>query len=213
MPVDEKDPPAPVKTPTEIGPPAPKPAPHRRRYVGAGLMALGLCAAAWLVHSYRGHAEPGVDADDNLALSVIGGWWNIVGDRHLTLAWEGHRATLIDYSTSDAGVQSTGTWHTTQDSVIVHVQGAAGALEQTLELVGNEAEMFLAPSPSAQARLFDSWIADHDDDAEDMSPSDSTAREARAAGRSAHKKSSQTVSNEYANRVVEASGDAFATRR
>jgi hypothetical protein len=43
--------------------------------------------------------------------------------------------------------------------------------------------MFLAPVPAAQARLVDSWIADHAEDDEDMSPNDSTAREARADDR------------------------------
>jgi hypothetical protein len=60
------------------------------------------------------------------------------------------------------------------------VRGAAGTLDQELELVGNDVEMFLAPAPSVQARWFDSWIAEHEDDDEDMSPSDSTARETRA---------------------------------
>jgi hypothetical protein len=92
-------------------------------------------------------------------------------------------AWLRDYSKSDAGVESTGSWRTTKNNVMVHVSGAAGELKLEPR-AGRQLmqEMFLAPAPAAQARLFDSWIADHDDDDEDMSPSDSTAREARANG-------------------------------
>ena len=170
----------------DVGPAFSPPSAWRRlcfRYLAGALSVLSVCASAWLAHRYRSAAELAADADDTLALSVIGGWWNIVGDRQLVLEWEGYRATLIDYSASDAGVESTGTWHTIKDHVIVRVQGAGGALDRTFELVGNESELFLAPAPSAQARLLESWVADHDDDAEDMSPSDSPARETRADAR------------------------------
>ena len=136
-------------------------------------------AAIWLAHSYWSRAEPEPDSEDALALDIIGGWWNITGDRHLALEWEGRRATLHDYSRSEAGAESVGSWRTTKNIVIVHVSGAAGTFDQELELVGNDVEIFLAPTPSVQARLFDSWIAEHEDDDEDMSPSDSTARETR----------------------------------
>jgi hypothetical protein len=142
---------------------------------------LSATAAVWLARAYLSGAELEPDTGDAFALSIIGGWWNIAGDRHLALDWEGRRASLRDYSKSDAGVESTGSWRTTKTSVIVHVAGAAGELDQELELIGNDAEMFLAPTPAGQARLLDSWIADHDQDDEDMSPSDSTARETRAS--------------------------------
>jgi len=152
-----------------------------RRRLAATLAALLFGAAAiWLAHTYWSRAEPEPDSEDALAFDIVGGWWNITGDRHLALEWEGRRATLHDYSQSEAGAQSVGSWRTTKNIVIVHVSGAAGTFDQELELVGNDAEMFLAPAPSAQARLFDSWIAEHEDDDEDMSPSDSTARETRA---------------------------------
>jgi len=64
----------------------------------------------------------------------------------------------------------------------VHVAGAAGEITQELELVGTDAETFLAPMPAAQARLLDSWIADHAEDDEEMSP-DNTAHEAHADDR------------------------------
>jgi len=154
-----------------------------RRSLRAAAVIILLCIGiGWLAYAYLSRAKPEPDAEDALALSIIGGWWNISGDRHLTLEWEGRRAWLRDYSKSDAGVESTGSWRTTKNKVMVHVSGAAGELKLDLELVGNDAEMFLAPAPAAQARLFDSWIADHDEDDEDMSPSDSTAREARANG-------------------------------
>jgi len=141
------------------------------------VIALLAIPAGWLAYAYLSGKESVPDNEDKLALSIIGGWWNIAGDRHLTLEWEGRRATLHDYVQSDAGVQSVGSWRTTKDTVIVHVRGAAGDLTQELELVGNDAEMFLAPAPSRQARLIDCWIADHDEDDEDMSPPDSTAHE------------------------------------
>ena len=154
----------------------------RRRALRAAFVVVALSVpAVWLAHTYLSRAEPKPDAENTLALSIIGGWWNIAGDRHLALEWEGRRAWLRDYAKSDAGVQSVGSWRTTKNNVIIHVTGAAGELTQELELVGNDAEMFLAPAPAAQARLLDSWIADHDEDDEDMSPRDSTAREAHAA--------------------------------
>ena len=143
---------------------------------------LSLLATTWLARAYLSRAEPEPDNDDTLALSIIGGWWSISGERHLALEWEGRRASLRDYSTSEAGAQSTGSWRTTKTTVIVHVAGAAGEITQELELVGTDAEMFRAPMPAAQARLVDSWIADHAEDDEDMSP-DSTAREAHADDR------------------------------
>jgi hypothetical protein len=169
----------------------------RRTLRALVVIVLLLIGAGWLAHAYLSRAEPEPDAEDALALSIIGGWWNISGDRHLTLEWEGRRAWLRDYSQSDAGVESTGSWRTTKNNVIVDVTGAAGELKLELELIGNDAEMFLAPAPAAQARLLDSWIADHDDDDEDMSPSDSTAREARANGARDAILSIETAVNEH----------------
>lgn len=117
----------------------------------------------WLAygHFHEAPAEP--PAADTLAADAAGGWWNIVGDRYLQLDWDGRRATLTDYSASDKGMTSTGSWRTTDHTVIVHVTGAAGELSKEFELVGNEAEMFLAPAPAASAKLMDCWIADHGD--------------------------------------------------
>ena len=119
---------------------------------GAGVRCLRLslsrCSqsrAGWFAYAYLSGTEAAPDSEDKLALSIIGGWWNIAGDRHLTLEWEGRRATLHDYAKSDAGVESVGSWRTSKDTVTVHVRGAAGELTQELELVGNDAEMFLAP--------------------------------------------------------------------
>jgi hypothetical protein len=131
----------------------------------------------WCAYTYFTRTESAPDSGDKLALSIVGGWWNIAGDRHLTLAWEGRRATLVDYAKSDAGVESVGSWRTSKDNVIVHVRGAAGELTQELEVVGNDAEIFLAPAPAKQARLIDCWIFDHDEDDEDMSLPDSSAHE------------------------------------
>ena len=155
---------------------------RKRKLRAVAIVAvLSLAAAAWFARAYLSHAQP--DNDDAFALSIIGGWWSISGERHLMLDWEGRRASLRDYARSDAGVESVGSWRTTQSTVVVHVVGAAGELTQELELVGTDAEMFLAPAPAAQARLLDSWIADHAEGDEDVSPSDSSsAREARAAG-------------------------------
>jgi len=140
---------------------------------------VSITAGGWLARAYLSRAEP--DDEDALALSIIGGWWSISGERHLALQWEGRRAALRDYSTSEAGTESVGSWRTTKTTLIVHVAGAAGEVTQELELVGTDAEMFLAPVPAAQARLMDSWIADHEQDEDEISPSDSKSREARAA--------------------------------
>jgi hypothetical protein len=117
----------------------------------------------WLAygHFHEAPAEP--PAADTLAADAAGGWWNIAGDRYLQLDWDGRRATLTDYSASDKGVTSTGSWRTTDHTVIVRVAGAAGELSKEFELVGNEVEMFLAPAPAASAKLMDCWIADHGD--------------------------------------------------
>jgi hypothetical protein len=171
--------PAPTQTPKRDAR-APR-ARRTRTLLTLVVIALLAIPVGWLSYAYLSGAEPAPDSEDALALSILGGWWNIEGSRHLVLEWEGRRATLHDFAKSDAGVASIGSWRTTQATVIVHVRGAAGELTQELELVGNDVEMFLAPAPSKQARLIDCWIADHEDHDEDMSPPDSTAREARAA--------------------------------
>lgn len=150
---------------------------RKRKLPAVAIVAvLSLAGAAWFARAYLSHAQS--DNDDAFALSIVGGWWSISGERHLMLDWEGRRASLRDYGRSDADVESVGSWRTTQSTVLVHVAG--GELTQELELVGTDAEMFLAPAPAAQARLLDSWIADHAEGDEDMSPSDrSSAREAR----------------------------------
>src|SRR5689334_4873666 len=151
---------------------------RRRTLLTLAVVALLAIPTGWVAYAYLSDRDAAPDSEDELALSIIGGWWSIAGDRHLSLEWEGRRATLRDYANSDAGVESVGSWHTTKDTVIVHVRGAAGELTQELELIGNDAEMFLAPRPSKSARLIDCWIADHDQDDEEMSPADSTANEA-----------------------------------
>jgi hypothetical protein len=144
------------------------------------VVVLGL-PASWIAYDYLIHSARAPQPADALTVNAVGRWWNISGDRYLALEWEGQRAWLRDYTNSDSGVVSAGSWRTAKDIVIVHVTGDAGELTQELELVGNDAEMFLAPAPAARARLLDSWIADHDDDDEDMSPPGSTAREVHAA--------------------------------
>ena len=170
--------PAPPAAPTATrdGNARPSPAWRRRALLTLVIVTLLAISGGWFAYAYLSGTEAAPDSEDKLALSIIGGWWNIAGDRHLTLEWEGRRATLHDYAKSDAGVESVGSWRTSKDTVTVHVRGAAGELTQELELVGNDAEMFLAPAPAKQARLIDCWISDHDDD-EDMSLPDSTAHE------------------------------------
>ena len=145
---------------------------RRRRvalWAGAGALVVA-AVVGWLTYT-RFHQAPAEPATGNtLAMDVSGGWWSISGDRYLQLDWDGRRATLLDYSGSDQGVRSTGTWRTSQRTVSVNVDGAAGKLSQDFELVGNDAEAFLAPAPAANAKLMDSWIADHGDDDEDAAP-------------------------------------------
>ncbi len=114
-----------------------------------------------------------------VALDAAGGWWNVAGDRYLELDWEGRRATLWDYSDSESGVESAGTWRATDQTIVVEVSGAAGSLTREYEVVGNDAELFLAPAPVSTAKLLDSWIADHgNQDDEDVGPGHSVSREA-----------------------------------
>lgn len=143
------------------------------------LLALLAAVAAWLAYDSV-QPTPGARApSDDMALDAAGGWWNVAGDRYLELDWEGRRATLWDYSTSDSGVESIGTWRTMDHTVLVQVAGAAGSLAQEYEMVGSDAELFLAPVPVAAARLLDSWIADHgSEDSEDAGPGHSASREA-----------------------------------
>jgi len=145
----------------------------RRKRIALWAGACGLIVAAvlgWLTYARFHEAPVEPAAGSTLAMDVSGGWWSISGDRYLQLDWDGRRATLLDYSASDQGVRSTGTWRTSDHTVSVHVDGAAGKLSQDFELVGNDAEAFLAPAPAANAKLMDSWIADHGDDDEDASP-------------------------------------------
>jgi len=143
------------------------------------LLALLLAAVAtWLAYD-SGQRTPAASTPENsVALDAAGGWWNVGGDRYLELQWEGRRATLRDFSASDTGVESTGSWRTTDQTVLVQVSGAAGSLSQEYEVIGNDAELFLAPAPASTARLLDSWIADHGGDEEqETAPGHPASRE------------------------------------
>jgi len=169
-------------TPANIGsspnPPQPPVKPHSRARP-ALLLALLAAVAAWFGYDSAQQPPAARTPATAVALDAAGGWWNVAGDRYLELAWEGRRATLWDYSDSDSGVESAGTWRATDQTVVVQVSGAAGGLTQEYEIVGNDAELFLAPAPVSTAKLLDSWIADHgDQDDEDVDPGHSVSREA-----------------------------------
>jgi hypothetical protein len=144
----------------------------------AGLALLTALLAALGYYSTRSTTTQQAAPGNKLAFEAAGGWWNITGDRYLDLEWEGRRAVLWDYTSSETGVTSTGTWRTTQNTLIVQVSGPAGELAQEFELVGNDVEAFLAPSPASTAKLMDCWIADHGDDEEDSTPPGPTPQEA-----------------------------------
>ena len=167
----------PADTPSSPHPPEAPGQPHSRARLVL-LLALLAAVAAWLAYD-SAQQTPAARPSDGIALDAAGGWWSVAGDRYLELDWEGRRATLWDYSASDSGVESTGTWRTTDHTVRVQVSGVAGSLAQEYEVVGNDAELFLAPAPVATARLLDSWIADHgNEDDEDVGPGHSASREA-----------------------------------
>ncbi len=159
--------------------PHPPPGPPHSRARLVLLLALLAAVAAWLAYDSAQQTPAARTPSDGIALDAAGGWWSIAGDRYLELDWEGRRATLWDYSASDSGVESSGTWRTTDHTVLVQLSGAAGSLAQEYEVVGNDAELFLAPAPVATARLLDSWIADHgNEDDEDVGPGHSVSHEA-----------------------------------
>lgn len=163
----------------------------RARLIPIAVLVAGLLA--WLGYEYT-HKAPAERAPaDSLALEAVGAWWNVIGDRYLQLDWEGRRASLWDYSSSEEGIESTGTWSATETVVTVHVSGKAGEFTQQYELVGNDAELFLAPKPLDNAKLLDSWIADHGEDDDESSPKDSMSRETswhpRASGHPRHVRS------------------------
>ncbi len=173
-------PPSPeLQTATRGDSPPPTPPRKRRRWLRLlPILALLAGGLGWLAYEYAHQAPAEPTPADTLALDAAGGWWNVVGDRYLELDWEGRRASLWDYSVSENGEESTGTWHTTDRTVIVQVSGPGGNLMQEFELIGNDAEMFLAPAPASSAKLLESWIADHGDEDEERSPRDSRSREA-----------------------------------
>lgn len=165
---------------TPASPQQPPPSRHGRRLaLAAAITAIFAVPAGWLSYAYFARSELAAQSEEQLALSIVGGWWNIVGDRYLVLDWEGRRATLVDFTRVDTGEESNGSWRASQNGVIVQVRGAGGELTQEFEVIGNDAELFLAPTPSGNARLLDSWIADHDEDTDDVAPGESTSREAR----------------------------------
>src|SRR5262249_837722 len=141
-PMSTDDPSAPEAVPPSVKP-RPAVASHaamRRRTLGMAIVIMSiLIAASWFAHVHLSRSAPEPDVAGALALSLGGRWWNIAGDRYLALDWEGRRAWLRDFSACEAGVESAGGWHTTKDTVIVQVSGAAGELAQELELVGNDA--------------------------------------------------------------------------
>src|SRR3954462_11244784 len=139
MSTEASSPPAPAPpTSTRDGNVRPPRAGRRRTLLTLAVIALLAILTGGLAYIHLSGREAAPDNEDKLALSIIGGWWNIAGDRHLTLEWEGRRATLHDYAKSDAGVESVGSWRTSENTVSVHVRGAAGELTQELELVGND---------------------------------------------------------------------------
>ena len=140
------------------------------------LLGVTIGMALWIGYRYGYQAVAERNGDEQLALDVVGGWWNVAGDRYLELDWEGRRARLWDYSASETGLQSQGSWRATAATVIVDVTGAAGSLKREFEMVGNEAELFLAPTPVENARLLDAWIADHGED--EQAPVQAGPREA-----------------------------------
>jgi hypothetical protein len=158
-------------------PQAPEKPHHRARPVL--LLALLAAVAAWFAYDSAQQTPAARTPANAVALDAAGGWWNVAGDRYLELDWEGRRATLWDYSDSDSGVESAGAWRATDQTIVVQVSGAAGSLTQEYEVVGNDAELFLAPTPVSTAKLLDSWIADHgNQDDEDVDPGHSVSREA-----------------------------------
>ena len=161
--------------------PQPPQTPDKRRSRARPVLLLALLAAvaAWFGYDSAQQTPAARTPANAIALDAAGGWWNVAGDRYLELDWEGRRATLWDYSDSENGVESAGTWRATDQTILVQVSGAAGSLTQEYEVVGNDAELFLAPAPVSTARLLDSWIADHDNqNDEDVGPGRSVSREA-----------------------------------
>ena len=157
----------------------PAPAKHHSRARPVLLLLLLAAVAVWFAYDSTQQTPAARTAAEAVALDAAGGWWNVGGDRYLELEWEGRRATLWDYSDSDSGVESAGRWRATAQTVVVEVSGAAGSLTREYEVVGNDAELFLAPAPVATAKLLDSWIADHgNQDEEDVGPGHSVSREA-----------------------------------
>jgi hypothetical protein len=143
------------------------------------LLTLLAAIATWFAYDSAQQTPAARTPANGIAMDAAGGWWNVAGDRYLGLDWEGRRATLWDYSASDSGVESTGTWRATDQTVVVEVSGDAGSLTQEYEVVGSDAELFLAPAPASTAKLFDSWIADHGgQDDEDVGPGHSVSHEA-----------------------------------
>jgi hypothetical protein len=162
----------------DTGPPPKPPRKRRSRLRLIPILVLVAAVLGWLAYEYAHQAPAEPTPADTLALDAAGGWWNVVGDRYLELDWEGRRASLWDYSASENGEESTGAWHTTDRAVIVQVSGPGGNLMQEFELIGSDAELFLAPAPASSAKLLESWIADHGDEEEEVSPRDSKPREA-----------------------------------
>lgn len=173
--------PASTQLPTEADAndrPAQPPRGKRWRLRLLPILALLVAILAWLGYEYTHRAPAARAPADTLALDAAGGWWNVVGDRYLELDWEGRRASLWDYAASENGVESVGSWSATKTAVIVQISGPAGSFTQEFELIGNDAEVFLAPKPIGNAKLLDSWIADHGEDEEAVSTHDSMSHEA-----------------------------------
>lgn len=176
-----EDQPGRPESPTGTDANDPSPPPPRSRRWRLGLIPILVLLAGglvWLGYQYMHHAPAERTPADALALNAAGVWWNVIGDRYLELDWEGRRASLWDYATSEDGVESVGSWSATKSVVTVQVAGPAGSFTQEFELIGNDAEVFLAPKPIGKARLLDSWIADHGEDEEDASPHESMSHEA-----------------------------------
>jgi len=77
--------PAPPAAPTATrdGNARPSPAWRRRALLTLVIVTLLAISGGWFAYAYLSGTEAAPDSEDKLALSIIGGWWNIAGDRHL----------------------------------------------------------------------------------------------------------------------------------
>lgn len=111
---------------------------------------------------------------EEFEINVVGDWTSIKGDETLSINLDKQRTAVVTvYKSADQSFESRGTWSAHDSVVAIEANGEAGHFLFRLGLLEGNQFNFLAPVPTDQALLVDSFIQDlWEPDPEDDYPDD-----------------------------------------